>query len=197
MHCLCPLNAVHKLCISFLSILCNRVPQTQGTAVTLAYYLAVLQATSLACFSLVFLWPYQVAYGILIPLPGIEPMHPLHWKQGVLATGLPGKSLAHFNWVFCSGYHKGDIKTWLGLVLSPQDSGEKSNSKLNLLVGRIQVLLTLRLRSPLPGWLGVRVHPELLDAPTLLALWPLPTVNQQYYINPFSASNSDSPISDL
>ena len=97
MHCLCPLNAVHKLCISFLSILCNRVPQTQGTAVTLAYYLAVLQATSLACFSLVFLWPYQVAYGILIPLPGIEPMHPLHWKQGVLATGLPGKSLAHFN----------------------------------------------------------------------------------------------------
>ena len=59
----------------------------------------------------------SVAYGILIPLPGIEPMHPLHWKQGVLTTGLPGKSLAHFNCVLCSGYHKGDIKAWLGLVL--------------------------------------------------------------------------------
>ena len=33
-----------------------------------------------------------VPCGILVPWPGIEP-HPLHWKPGVLTTGLPGNSL--------------------------------------------------------------------------------------------------------
>ena len=32
---------------------------------------------------------HQVAYGILVPHPGIEPAPPLQWKYGFLNTGLP------------------------------------------------------------------------------------------------------------
>ena len=35
-----------------------------------------------------------MACGILVPRPGIEPMPNLHWKWGVLTTGLPGKSMS-------------------------------------------------------------------------------------------------------
>ena len=35
-----------------------------------------------------------VAWGISVPWPGVEP-GPLHWERGVLATGLPGKSLEY------------------------------------------------------------------------------------------------------
>ena len=41
-----------------------------------------------------FIWLYQVllvAYGILVPWPGLNP-GTLHWEHGVLATGSPGKS---------------------------------------------------------------------------------------------------------
>ena len=31
--------------------------------------------------------PCRAAYGILVPCPGIEPV-PVHWKHGVLSTGL-------------------------------------------------------------------------------------------------------------
>ena len=33
-----------------------------------------------------------VACGILVPWPGIEPVHPQQWKSGVLTTGSPGNS---------------------------------------------------------------------------------------------------------
>ena len=39
-----------------------------------------------------FLRPHPVAFGILVPQPGIKPM-PLLWECGVLTTGPPGKSL--------------------------------------------------------------------------------------------------------
>ena len=49
-----------------------------------------------------------MACGILVPWPGIEPMPNLHWKWGVLTTGLPGKSTSiSFQW----GY------SWLLFIL--------------------------------------------------------------------------------
>ena len=50
-------------------------------------------------------WPCCVAWGILVPWPGIEPV-PLPWKRGVLTTGPPGKS-----WIvpFLSCVHRENI----------------------------------------------------------------------------------------
>ena len=39
----------------------------------------------------------------LVPWPGIEP-RPLHWENGVLATGSPGKSLCHILDSICKWY---------------------------------------------------------------------------------------------
>ena len=44
-----------------------------------------------------FFLPCCMASGISVLLPRITPM-PLHWKHGVLTTGLPGESLLHFLW---------------------------------------------------------------------------------------------------
>ena len=53
-----------------------------------------------------FFWPRPMAYGILVPWPGIEPMPPWHpWMHGVLTTGVPGKS---------PGIHLEAWKLWQG-----------------------------------------------------------------------------------
>ena len=39
-----------------------------------------------------YFWPHLPVCGILVPQPGIKPC-PLHWKNRVLTTGLPWKSL--------------------------------------------------------------------------------------------------------
>ena len=42
-------------------------------------------------FFFFFFLPHHTAHRVLVPWPGINP-HPLEWKQGVLTTGLSGKS---------------------------------------------------------------------------------------------------------
>ena len=63
-----------------------RTNQSSALKVNVLWHLASL----FFCFC--FFWPLCKACGILVPWPGIE--SPLHWKCGVLTTGLPGKSLA-------------------------------------------------------------------------------------------------------
>ena len=42
-------------------------------------------------FIYLFIWPYRVACGILVPWPGIEP-GPWQWQSRVQTTGPPGNS---------------------------------------------------------------------------------------------------------
>ena len=61
---------------------------------SLFFLLFVLWCCKTFCFcffSFLFFWPRRVACRILVPRLGIKPM-PLHWKRGVLTTGLPGNS---------------------------------------------------------------------------------------------------------
>ena len=47
------------------------------------------------CSYTFFFWLYHMACGVLVFRPGMGPM-PLHWKHGIITTGLPGKGLWQF-----------------------------------------------------------------------------------------------------
>ena len=68
------------------SLLVSKVPpRARGLRLLLAFHHLLFK-----CF-----WPCPVACGILVPQPGIEPAHSLHWKYKVLTPGPRGKSLHH------------------------------------------------------------------------------------------------------
>lgn len=64
------------------------------------------------------------------------------------------------NWVLCLGITSSKLRAWLDGFLS-RDIQEESDSKFIQGVGRIQLLLTVGLRSPAPCWKS----PQLLSAP--------------------------------
>ena len=56
-------------------------------------------------------WPHSVAWGILVPWPGIEPV-PLQWKHRVLTTGPPGNSQDEGFWVWGRGLTRAWKQEW-------------------------------------------------------------------------------------
>ena len=56
----------------------------------LCLWLVIMTLFKKRLFIVLIIWPYLMAYGILVPPPGIKPS-PLHWKARVLTTGPPGK----------------------------------------------------------------------------------------------------------
>lgn len=72
------------------------------------------------------------------------------------------RNLGRLDWVLCLGSHRShrnQAAGWVGLLST--GSGEESASKLILVVGRIQLLETVGLRSPFPCWLLTGVIPSL------------------------------------
>lgn len=98
------------------------------------------------------------------------------------------RNLGRLDWVLCLGSHRShrnQAAGWVGLLST--GSGEESASKLILVVGRIQLLETVGLRSPFPCWLLTGGHSLLIKAPSLLT-GPSPFSKQ--YIAYLSRSKS-------
>ena len=75
------------------------------------YRKSILFFMFISCFNFYLsFWPYHIAFGILVPWPGIEP-GPYQWKSWVLAPGPLGNSF--FSFSFSSIYLFFLKKSWL------------------------------------------------------------------------------------
>ena len=92
------------------------------TSALLAYKEIVWDLSSLFPF----VFDFLVAFGILVPQPGMEPMS-LQWKRRVLTIGLPGREFSpHFLFFLITVLGTSLVVQWLRIRLPVQGTRVRS-----------------------------------------------------------------------